>query len=378
MVHGGPQEEPALGFEAFQTSSSVLQREEDQAPPYRPEAATNAAGAGPRPNPPAVLRQVASPAPAEAEPVSAQDFLRARHRAASLGPATWGWRGRVRRWSAGLVSPEMGPAERRYRQARTAVLRTFAGPRTIVVANPKGGAHKTTSVLMAGMTFGTVRGGSVLAWDNNETRGTLGVRSIPAAHHNTAKELLGNLELFRNQPSARLGDLGRFVRGQGEAHFDVLASDEDAEVTGQIRAEDFRQLHEVLERFYRLLLIDTGNNMRAENWLTAIDTSHLLVVTSTIREDTGYSGLWMLDALEKSGRGELVRNAVTVLSAPAPRVDEQLAHELERAYRSRTRAAVRVPHDPQLEAGTAVEFEQLQATTRAAWLHACAAMAEGL
>jgi len=59
-------------------------------------------------------------------------------------------------------------------------------------------------------------------------------------------------------------------------------------------------------------------------------------------------------------------------------VDEQLAYELERAYRSRTRTVVRVPHDPQLEAGTAVEFEQLQETTRTAWLHACAAVAEGL
>ena len=48
----------------------------------------------------------------------------------------------------------------------------------------------------------------------------------------------------------------------------------------------------------RVMVVDTGNNMRAENWLAAADAADLLVVTSTVREDTGYSGLWMLDALQ--------------------------------------------------------------------------------
>ena len=50
-----------------------------------------------------------------------------------------------------------------------------------------------------------------------------------------------------------------------------------------------------------MILVDTGNNMRAENWLAAAEAADLLVVTSTIREDTGYSGLWMLDALQDAG-----------------------------------------------------------------------------
>ena len=151
-------------------------------------------------------------------------------------------------------------------------------------------------MLAAGYTFGTVRGGGVVAWDNNETRGTLGIRALRGSHQNTTRELLDDLDKFTGA-EARIGDLASYVRTQGDAHFDVLASDERPGVTGTIRAQDFDDVHRLLERFYRLVLVDTGNNMRAENWLAAAEAADLLVVTSTVREDTGYSGLWMLDAL---------------------------------------------------------------------------------
>ena len=83
--------------------------------------------------------------------------------------------------SGGLIKPRMGPAERRYVNDRSTIQRDFDGPRTIAFINPKGGAAKTTGVLAAGYTFGTVRGGGVIAWDNNETRGTLGIRGPGAA-----------------------------------------------------------------------------------------------------------------------------------------------------------------------------------------------------
>ena len=166
-------------------------------------------------------------------------------------------------------------------------------------------------------TFGTVRGGGVVAWDNNETRGTLGIRGTRSAHRNTTRELLEDLGRFCDVFRSRIGDLGAFVRSQGDAHFDVLASDERPDVTGTIRAEDFPEVHGLLERFYRVILVDTGNNMRAENWLAAAEAADLLVVTSTVREDTGYSGLWMLDALQDAGHQNLKYKTLTVLADPS-------------------------------------------------------------
>ena len=321
------------------------------------------------------------PAGPDAEPrrfMTATDFLDRRAEDQEHGPATWGWRGAVRRWSGGLISPRMGTAELAFEQDRATIQRDFDGPRTIAFINPKGGAAKTTGVLAAGCTFGTVRGGGVVAWDNNETRGTLGIRGTRSTHRNTTRELLEDLERFSDVYQSRIGDLGAFVRSQGDAHFDVLASDERPDVTGTIRASDFESVHKLLERFYRIILVDTGNNMRAENWLAAAEAADLLVVTSTVREDTGYSGLWMLDALQDAGYADLKHKTVTVLSDPSAQVDSKLAADLTDVYEQRTRGVYRVPYDPALVAGSVVPYAQLSQGTRMSWLKACAGMAAAL
>ena len=343
-------------------------------PPGAPRSPTVAGP--PRPSPPAPPPRSDVEGEEPRRFMTATDFLDRRSDQIEIGPATWGWRGKVRRWTGGAISPKMGPAELDYEMDRRAIQNDFDGPRTIAFLNPKGGAAKTTGVLAAGYTFGTVRGGGVVAWDNNETRGTLGIRGTRSTHRNTTRELLEDLEKFSDVYQARIGDLGAFVRSQGDAHFDVLASDERPDVTGMIRARDFQAVHQLLERFYRLILIDTGNNMRAENWLAAAETADLLVVTSTVREDTGYSGLWMLDALQESGYENLKHKTVTVLSDPSSHVDQQLAHDLTQVYEQRTKAVFRVPYDPALVAGSVVPYAQLSEATRMAWLKACAGMSE--
>ena len=310
--------------------------------------------------------------------MTATDFLDRRSDSGENGPATWGWRGAVRRWSGGLITPRVGPAELAYNQDRSTIQKDFDGPRTIAFINPKGGAAKTTGVLAAGYTFGTVRGGGVVAWDNNETRGTLGIRGTRSNHRNTTRELLEDLERFSDVYQSRIGDLGAFVRSQGDAHFDVLASDERPDVTGTIHAQDFSAVHKLLERFYRIILVDTGNNMRAENWLASAEAADLLVVTSTVREDTGYSGLWMLDALQDAGYQNLKYKTVTVLSDPSPQVDAKLAADLVDVYQQRTRAVYRVPYDPVLVSGSVVPYAQLSSHTQMSWLKACAGMAAAL
>lgn len=361
-------------------------------PAYRP---TTPPPSGPPPayQPPAAQQPTTGPQQASgpAEPagpevddsgarrfMTATDFLDRRDASQDHGPATWGWRGRVRRWSGGMITPRMGSEERAYEDDRRSIQRDFDGPRTIAFINPKGGAAKTTGVLAAGFTFGTVRGGGVVAWDNNETRGTLGIRGTRSSHRNTTRELVEELDRFTDVYQSRIGDLGAFVRSQGDAHFDVLASDERPDVTGTIRASDFDAIHKLLERFYRIILVDTGNNMRAENWLAAAGAADLLVVTSTIREDTGYSGLWMLDALQDAGYQNLKHKTVTVLSDPSANVDDNLAEDLVEVYEQRTRGVYRVPYDPALVAGSVVPYAQLSRNTQRQWLRACAGMADAL
>ena len=373
-----PPDEPAA---SPRTITPAAGRPPPQPPRRRPaadRAAAVRAARGPARAGPAA-RSVTEPDEPEVRRfMSASDFLDRRAGQEDLGPATWGWRGGVRRMSGGLIKPRMGPAERQHATDRATIQRDFDGPRTIAFINPKGGAAKTTGVLAAGYTFGTVRGGGVIAWDNNETRGTLGIRGTRSSHRNTTRELLDDLGRFKDVYQSRIGDLGAFVRSQGDAHFDVLASDESANVTGQIHADDFNAIHSLLERFYRIILVDTGNNMRAENWLAAADAADLLVVTSTVREDTGYSGLWMLDALQDAGYQNLKYKTVTVLSDPSAQVDDKLASDLVEVYQQRTRGVFRVPYDPALVAGSVLPYHQLSEGTRRSWLRACSAMAAAL
>jgi hypothetical protein len=118
--------------------------------------------------------------------------------------------------------------------------------------------------------------------------------------------------------------------------------------------------------------------MRAENWLAAAEAADLLVVTSTLREDTGYSGLWMLDALQDAGYPNLKYKTLTVLSDPSDHVDADLARDLVEVYGQRTRSVHRVPFDPSLVAGSVLPYQQLSRETQRSWLAACASMAAAL
>lgn len=318
------------------------------------------------------------PAPSGPAPLPTLDDLMATRPAPADGPAEWGWRGFVRRASGGLVAPDPGPAERAEREAVASVQRPLDGPRTIVVINPKGGAHKTTATLMLAATFGRLRGGYTLAWDNNETRGTLGWRSRHPSHSRTAVDLLDDLDRFADPSSSRVGDLDAYVRSQGSAQFDVLASDEDAASAASVDGFAFRALHRTLLRFYRLLVIDTGNNMRASNWQAAIEAADQVVVVSTMREDTAQSAAWALDALRATGHEEAVRRAVTVLSQPAPRIDTELTARLHDHFGQLTRAVLEVPYEPALVSGGPIDVDALSEASRRAWLRVAAAAADGL
>ena len=325
----------------------------------------------------AVLVSSDAPAAISEEGPNLADFMNSRPPLVA-GPALLGWQGAIRRLTGGMVAPAPGAGEMAHRAAVASVQRSLVGPRTIVVLNPKGGAHKTTATLLIAATFGIHRGGYTLAWDNNETMGTLGVRAQTAAHTNTAVDLLRDLDNFAYSSSARVGDLDNYVRNQGDARFDALASDLDPAGAASIDDVAFRKLHAALSRFYRVLIIDTGNNMRASNWEAAVETADQLVVVSTIREDTAYGAASLLDGLRQKGHADKVAHAVTILASPAKTADRQLSLRLHDHFSQLTRTVVDVPYDAALVAGGSLNIDALAPRTREAWLLATAAIAEGL
>jgi MinD-like ATPase involved in chromosome partitioning or flagellar assembly len=262
------------------------------------------------------------------------------------------------------------------REELDAVRRSFGGLRQVTVVNPKGGAGKTVATLMLALAFGQARGGFVLAWDNNETQGTLGMRAQTDLHGRTVRDLLRDLHRFTG-PAGRVGELSAYVRPQEGAAFDVLASDEAATAGEMLTAAAFRDIRDAVGRFYKLLFVDTGNNARAENWQAALDATDQLVVTLSARNDSAETAARLLDHLEQTGRRELVRRAVTVVTMPPSRTDVD-PRAIEDHFEMRCRAVLRVPYDRHLDSGSPVDYQALSSESRRAWLHVAAAVAAGL
>ncbi|MFG1607246.1 MinD/ParA family protein [Actinoplanes sp. NPDC049265] len=346
------------------------QAQQQRPGPYPPQVDPHAAHQAPPEDP---YQQV--PWGTDGTP-TAEEFARRRLAKPAEPSATMGARAILQKGTMGLVRLAPGKYEREYKQDVEMVRRNFGGLRQVTVVNPKGGAGKTVAVLLLAMTFGQKRGGYVLAWDNNETQGTLGMRAQQDFHARTVRDMMRDLHLFRGS-HGRVGDLSQYVRAQGEGMFDVLASDESATAGEMLTASAFAEIREIVSRFYKLIFVDTGNNVRAQNWQASMDATDQLVITMSARNDSAETAARMLDHLEQTGRQRLVRQAVSVVTMPTTRKDIDLP-AIQRHFAARTRAVLLAPYEKVIDSGEPIRYGALSNGTKDAWLKIAAAVAEGL
>ena len=271
-------------------------------------------------------------------------------------------------WQQSARQPD--PAE----QIANVLRQEIASPRVLAFANPKGGVHKTTATVLAAATIGSVRGRGVIAWDDNELRGTLGLRAGSARHARTIRHLIADLARVENSSGYELFDrLDDYLRHASDGSYDVLAGEENPRFAQRLDPYTVKRVLDLLRRTHDVICVDTGNNVESPNWQTVLQAADQLVVTSVPREDAAFTADWMLDLLDEAGMEELVANAVTLLSCPTPN-PTPLIEDLAGHFRSRTRAVVVVPYDPALESGSNIEYGTLAAPTKRAWLRAAAVM----
>jgi MinD-like ATPase involved in chromosome partitioning or flagellar assembly len=248
----------------------------------------------------------------------------------------------------------------------------------IAFANPKGGVHKTTATVLSAATIGSARGTGVVAWDDNELRGTLGLRAGSARHARTIRHLLADLIEIEGIPMPHLAErLDDYLRHAADGTYNVLAGEENPRFARRLDEYTVKRVLELLTRTHEVVCVDTGNNVESPNWQTVLRASDLLVVTTVPREDAAFSADWMIDQLHDMGMSALADNAVTLLSCATPG-NPPLLDDLRRHFASRTRAVVVVPFDPSLETGSSIEPQALQTSTKRAWVAAAAEMMRGL
>ena len=301
-----------------------------------------------------------------------------------LEPATQGWRGTLTRLGLRMDPSEEELTERE--DIRT-VSQHWPGPRTIAVVNRKGGANKTPTVVMLSAILARYSGAATVAWDNNESQGTLGWRTEKGSHDRSVLDLIdASTELL--SPSTNAAEIAKFVHHQTADKFDVLRSDENEEGDHEVTAEEVDIAHQVLTRYYRLVVMDSGNTARAANWRRMIDHTNQLVVPVTAIEDRAEAARLTLQTLESRGGhdAELARNAVVIVSESTDAKRSMSGDALKRAkdeaqriadgFAPFVRAVVRIPYDPALVNGP-IRYEALQPATQRAWLAAAAAVAAG-
>ncbi|MBO0596756.1 ATPase [Nesterenkonia sp. E16_7] len=378
-----------------------------QSEPEQPNAAPAAAAAPaepkpaaqpvePTPPPTAASLAAASPAepstqaPARPNPLTAdstsapaasrrqvreqrQSFLNQEQREQ---PATEGWRGVLASMGIRIAPSE---AEKAQRIDRQAVSQHWPGPRTIAIVNGKGGASKTPTTILLSAVFARFGGGGVLAYDNNQTRGTLGWRTEQGPHDATILDLLPKANDLLST-GAQSADLAHFVHHQTTDRYDVLRSKPVALADAQrVDAGDVDAIHQVTSKFYRLIFIDSGNDESDPLWKRMIDLSDQLVVATTTKDEHAEAGALLLEALadrdERSAA--LADEAVVVVSESNNSARPTEAEEVRNGFSKLAREAVAIPYDPAMVDGV-LHYDALRSSTQRAWLRAAAAVARGL
>ncbi|MBT1631502.1 MinD/ParA family ATP-binding protein [Curtobacterium flaccumfaciens] len=293
-------------------------------------------------------------------------------------PATTGFRGFLTR--AGI---RMAPsaAERRHREQVHLVSQHHVGPRTIMLANGKGGAGKTLATVCLSTVLTRHSGAATVAWDNNQTRGTLGWSTEAARHDASVLDLLPEIDRLLGT-EARSADMAEYVHHQTRDRYDVLKSKPDILAAEQrFGAETVDRVHKVLTKFYRLVLIDSGNDETDPMWLAGLDRTDQLVVPTTTDDKWCESAALLLEQLMGAGGRyrELAENAVVIVGVETSDVKPEKVTEQVCRFKDAGlgRDVLTIPYDAGLKARI-INFDALQESTKLAWLAAGAAVAKGL
>ena len=277
----------------------------------------------------------------------------------------------------GFISSTSDAELRRAEAVRT-VSQHWAGCRSIAVVNGKGGVGKTLTTAMLAAVYGRYGGGNVLAWDNNDTRGTLGWRTEAGMYDSTIRDLLPATDALLS-PEASVSDISAFVHHQSADRYDVLRSNPELLAVDQkIAQPEFDRLMRVATRYYRLVIFDSGNDESADRWLRMVDRASQLVIPTLTAPESAESAALLLEALrERNERSaDLAANAVVVVTQ-SERSRARDVQAIKERFTPLVRSVEIVPFDPSLKSGP-LRHGSLRTQTGEAWIQVAAAAASEL
>jgi putative peptide zinc metalloprotease protein len=280
-----------------------------------------------------------------------------------------GWRRAVHSATGGRVNPGPGPAQLRRMETESRLRAPIDGARHVVVMSRKGGVGKTTMTLALGSTFAALRGDRVIAVDGNPDAGNLAHRVAPS-NGRTITDVLADLDLITSYAQLR-----QYAVQAPHSRLEVLASDDDPSIGMALHRDDYHRLIELLDRFYNLLLLDTGTGILDSANQGLISEADQLVLVLRAGLDGGRAAALTLDWLDQHDHQDLVSRAVVVINGVRPGTGAPI-EPMQEHFAHRCRHVLTVPWDQALEVGAQTEIDRLQRGTRDALVAVAAAVAD--
>ena len=231
---------------------------------------------------------------------------------------------------------------------------------SVLVANRKGGVGKTPMSLLLGGVLAAVRGGSVAIIEVSDDPGALAFR----AEGNPPR---GIGELVRDVDTIRTtGQLAGYTAPQ-TSFASVIGS---AGRRPRLTRDDVIGVARVVDEYYALRVMDSGNQPSSSAFQGAIETADALVIPVLNAGDAVLEAVALLEELSAAGgkAAELASNAIIVrLTDGRP----EQPHVLERINQvidaTRVRAVFEVPYDAHIAERGQLSLNRLDPSTRRAF-----------
>ncbi|OKH85609.1 hypothetical protein EB75_19760 [Mycobacterium sp. ST-F2] len=279
-----------------------------------------------------------------------------------------GFRKVMNRMTGGTVNVAAPQSVSRHRAPGEGQGKPARGAYSIAVLSLKGGVGKTTTTVCMGSMFASSRGDRVVAVDANPDFGTLAQRG-PNTTRSTVRDLLSEQQIFR------YADVRRHT-SQSASRLEILASERDPAVSEAFSESDYRAVHNILDRFYNIILTDCGTGLTHSAMKGVLDTADALVLVASPAVDSARSALATLDWLQHHGYAHLVPHTTLVISSARPGTVPLDIEKMIRHFKARIGSVFVIPFDDHLAEGADISMDLLNRKTKQAFTDLTAALSK--
>ncbi|WP_448812175.1 MinD/ParA family ATP-binding protein [Agromyces bauzanensis] len=260
---------------------------------------------------------------------------------------------------------ELKAGEERRRDEQTIRQATWTRAVSVLVANPKGGTGKTPTSLLLGGVLAAVRGGSVAIVEVSDDPGALTFRA-------------------EGNPPRGIGELVRDVAGirtAGQLAGYTAPQTSFASVIGttgrrdRLVREDVVSVAAVVDEFYGIRVMDSGNQPSSSAFEGAVETADALMIPVMNAGDAVLEAVALLDVLRAAGgkAATLADNAIIVRLTDGRPEHPQVVERVNRIITgSNVRQVFEVPYDAHIAERGQLTLDSLSPASRQAFTAAAA------